>query len=50
MRQRKWLNLVKGYDYEILYHSGKVSVVVDALSRKSYGSLGALAMIGKILQ
>ncbi|KAL0556796.1 hypothetical protein IC582_005313 [Cucumis melo] len=34
MRQRRWLELVKDYDCEILYHSGKSNVVVDALSRK----------------
>ncbi|TYK20945.1 ty3-gypsy retrotransposon protein [Cucumis melo var. makuwa] len=34
MRQRKWLELVKDYDCEILYHPGKANVVADALSRK----------------
>ncbi|KAL0533445.1 hypothetical protein IC582_030285 [Cucumis melo] len=34
MRQRRWLELVKDYDCEILYHPGKVNVVADALSRK----------------
>jgi ribonuclease HI len=32
MRQRRWLELVKDYDY----HPGKANVVADALSRKSY--------------
>ena len=32
MRQRRWLELVKDYDVEILYHPGKVNVVADALS------------------
>ncbi|TYK01415.1 ty3-gypsy retrotransposon protein [Cucumis melo var. makuwa] len=31
---RRWLELVKDYDYEILYHLGKANVVADALSRK----------------
>ena len=35
MRQRRWLKLVKDYDYEILYHPRKANRVVDALSRKS---------------
>ncbi|KAL4033109.1 hypothetical protein IC575_006195 [Cucumis melo] len=35
MRQRRWLELVKDYDSEILYHPGKANVVADALSRKS---------------
>lgn len=34
MRQRKWLQLLMDYDYEILYHPGKANVVTDALSRK----------------
>ncbi|KAL5554707.1 hypothetical protein UlMin_042108 [Ulmus minor] len=35
MRQRRWLELVKDYDCEILYHPGKANRVADALSRKS---------------
>ncbi|KAJ9545620.1 hypothetical protein OSB04_025327 [Centaurea solstitialis] len=35
MRQRRWLDVVKDYDCEILYHPGKANVVADALSRKS---------------
>ncbi|KAL5544968.1 hypothetical protein UlMin_008752 [Ulmus minor] len=35
MRQRRWLELVKDYDCEILYHPGKANCVADALSRKS---------------
>ena len=34
MRQRKWLELIKDYDYTINYHSGKVNVIVDALCRR----------------
>nr|GEW50944.1 reverse transcriptase domain-containing protein [Tanacetum cinerariifolium] len=34
MRQRRWLELLSDYDYEIRYHPGKTNVVVDALSRK----------------
>ncbi|KAI3665770.1 hypothetical protein L6452_44401 [Arctium lappa] len=37
MRQRRWLELLKDYDCELLYHPGKANVVADALSRKSYG-------------
>ncbi|XP_073289893.1 uncharacterized protein [Primulina huaijiensis] len=35
MRQRSWLELVKDYDCNISYHSGKVNVVADALCRKT---------------
>ena len=34
MRQRRWLELNKDYDYTIKYHLGKANVVADALSRK----------------
>ncbi|GKC94165.1 putative reverse transcriptase domain-containing protein, partial [Tanacetum coccineum] len=34
MRQRRWLELLADYDYEICYHPEKAKVVADALSRK----------------
>ncbi|GKE79136.1 putative reverse transcriptase domain-containing protein [Tanacetum coccineum] len=34
MRQRRWLELLSNYDYEIRYHPRKVNVVADALSGK----------------
>ena len=39
MRQRRWLELVKDYDCEILYHPGKANKVADALSRKGPGQV-----------
>ena len=39
MRQRRWIELLKDYVCQILYHLGKANVVVDALSRKSIESL-----------
>ena len=35
MRQRRWIEFLKDYDFDLQYHPGKVNVVVDALSRKS---------------
>ena len=34
--------MIKDYDLTIQYHPGKANVVVDALSRKSEGSLTAI--------
>ena len=42
MRQRRWIELLKDYDSSILYHHGKTNVVVEALSKKSYGSMPTL--------
>ncbi|GKF55798.1 putative reverse transcriptase domain-containing protein [Tanacetum coccineum] len=34
MRQRRWLELLSDYDYEIRYYPRKANLVADALSRK----------------
>ncbi|GKD83586.1 putative reverse transcriptase domain-containing protein [Tanacetum coccineum] len=34
MRQRRWLELLSDYDYEIRYHLEKANVIADAMSRK----------------
>lgn len=34
MRQRRWLDLVKDYDYEIKHHPGKANIVIESMSRK----------------
>jgi hypothetical protein len=36
LRQRRWLELIKDYDFRINYHPGKGNVVADALSRRSH--------------
>ena len=45
MRQRRWLELIKDYDIDILYHPGKANVVADALSRKAVINTGGQAMV-----
>ena len=35
MRQRRWLELLKNYDFDLSYHPDKANVVADVLSRKS---------------
>nr|KYP61701.1 Retrovirus-related Pol polyprotein from transposon 17.6 [Cajanus cajan] len=35
MRQRRWLEFLKDYDFQLNYHPGKANFVADALSRKS---------------
>ncbi|KAH0697968.1 hypothetical protein KY289_015450 [Solanum tuberosum] len=39
LRQRRWLEFLKDYDVNVLYHPGKANVVVDALSKLSMGSV-----------
>jgi hypothetical protein len=35
IRQRRWLEILNDYDFDLSYHPGKTNVVADALSRKS---------------
>ncbi|WMV54685.1 hypothetical protein MTR67_048070 [Solanum verrucosum] len=39
LRERRWLEFLKDYDMNVLYHPGKVNAVVDALSRLFVGSV-----------
>ncbi|XP_076929741.1 uncharacterized protein LOC143594284 [Bidens hawaiensis] len=36
MRQRRWMETLNDYNFEIVYHEDKANVVVDALSRKKH--------------
>src|ERR1051325_3891565 len=40
MRQRRWIELIKDYDWVIEYQRGKVNVVADALCRKATLPIG----------
>jgi hypothetical protein len=35
MRQRRWMEYLKDFDFSLNYHPGKANVVADALSRKA---------------
>jgi len=35
MRQRRWLEYLKDFDFQLSYHLGKANDVADALSRKT---------------
>ncbi|GAU10392.1 hypothetical protein TSUD_417700, partial [Trifolium subterraneum] len=35
MRQRRWMEYLKDFDFKLNYHPGKANVVADALSRKA---------------
>ena len=39
MRQMRWLEFVKDYQFETSYHPGKPNMVVDALNRRSVGEV-----------
>lgn len=41
--QRRWIKMLKDYDYMIKYHPGNANVVVDALSRKFMSELRAMS-------
>ncbi|XP_070025417.1 uncharacterized protein [Nicotiana sylvestris] len=44
LRQRRWLELHKHYDVDILYHLGKANIVADALIHRSKASLSYLQL------
>jgi len=47
MRHRHWLDVLKDYDCEILYHPSKANVVADALSRKMpWASISGIFFLG----
>ena len=49
VRQGRWLEVLTDYDFTIHYHPEKANKVVDALSRKSIGTLAMLQGLPKEL-
>lgn len=49
MRQRRWIELLKNWDYTIEYHPHRANAVYDAHSRKAIGSLGYVKTIYYLL-
>ena len=45
MRQRRWMEYLKDYDFTLHYHPGKANVVVDALNQKLRGVLASVASL-----
>jgi hypothetical protein len=45
IRQRRWMEFLKDYDFTLQYHPGKANVVADALSRKRV-HLSSIALKG----
>ncbi|PON86514.1 hypothetical protein TorRG33x02_177080, partial [Trema orientale] len=44
LRQRRWVEYMEDYDFELQYHPGKANVVADALSRKTHNMLASLIL------
>ena len=48
MRQQRWMEYLKDYDFELLYHPGKANVVADALSRQRIQGYESGYAVGRI--
>ena len=44
LRQRRWMEYLEDYDFELYYHSEKANVIADAPTRKSHSSIASLVM------
>ncbi|GFY95611.1 hypothetical protein Acr_10g0009960 [Actinidia rufa] len=44
LRQRRWMEYMEDYDFDLQYHPGKANVVADALSRKSLSVLASISI------
>ncbi|GFS41509.1 hypothetical protein Acr_00g0074760 [Actinidia rufa] len=44
LRQRRWMEYMENYDFELYYHPEKANVVADALSMKSLSVLASISI------
>ncbi|GFY85491.1 hypothetical protein Acr_04g0002290 [Actinidia rufa] len=49
MRQRRWMEYMEDYDFDLQYHPGKANVVADALSRKSINTFMSISIKPSII-
>ena len=45
MRQHRWMEFIKDYDFSLQYHPGKANVVANTLSRRPYTVIASLMII-----
>jgi len=50
MQQRRWMEFLKDYDFELLYHPGKANVVADALSMKRMHTSTMMIKEGELME
>jgi len=50
MRQRRWLELLKDYDFGLNHHLGKANVFADTLSRKTLHMSAMMAKEFELLE
>ncbi|WMV19000.1 hypothetical protein MTR67_012385 [Solanum verrucosum] len=48
LRQKRWIEFLKDYEMNVLYHPGKDNVVVDALNKLSIGPYKILKRVGNV--
>ena len=50
MRQRRWMEFLKDYEFKLKYHLGKANVVVNALSKKSLSVVWMIIKEAKLIE
>jgi hypothetical protein len=50
MRQRRWMEYLKDFDFNLKFHPGKANVVADVLSRKAFAQAEILMHTCKLYE